>query len=78
VLETLHYYLSPEKVGVDLFVLLFKTMIDTGKVEMGKIVTGSKESLMEKNGVTWVDPSLQIEVNYFEDTEVGHFRFLVF
>jgi len=36
-------------------------MIDAGKVEVGKIVTGSKESLMEKNGVTWVDPSLQID-----------------
>lgn len=35
-------------------------------------------SLTEKNGVTWVDPSLQIEVSYFEETEAGHFRFPVF
>jgi hypothetical protein len=34
--------------------------------------------LTEKNGVTWVDPSLQIEVTYFEETEGGHFRFPVF
>jgi hypothetical protein len=33
--------------------------------------------LMEKNGVTWVDPSLQVEGSYFEKTEGDHFRFPV-
>jgi hypothetical protein len=39
---------------------------------------GLLHPLTEKNGVTWVDPSLQIEVTYFEETEGGHFRFPVF
>ena len=40
------YYLSPEKVGVDLFALLYKAMIDTGKAGVGKIVMRSKENLV--------------------------------
>jgi len=55
------YYLSPERIGVDLFALLLKAMIDTGKVRVGKIVMRSKENLVEKNAVTRVDPSLQID-----------------
>ena len=59
-------------------------LIDRGKVGSGisTKVLGDLLSLLhpltEKNGVTWVDPSLQIEVSYFEETEVGHFRFPVF
>ncbi len=40
------YHLSPEKVGVDLFALLHKAMIETGKVGVGKIVMRSKENLV--------------------------------
>ena len=35
----------------------------------------SKGSRVEKNGMTWVDPSLLVEVSYFEKAEGGHFRF---
>jgi ATP-dependent DNA ligase len=59
-------------------------LIDRGRVGSG-ISTKVLEDLLkllrplaEKNGVTWVDPSLQIEVSYFEETEGGHFRFPVF
>ena len=59
-------------------------MIDRGRVGSG-ISTKTLRDLLEllrllgeKNGVTWVDPSLQIEVSYFEETEGGHFRFPVF
>jgi non-homologous end joining protein Ku len=55
------YYLSPEKVAVDLFALLYKAMINAGKVEAGKIVMRSKENPVGKDGITWVDPSLQID-----------------
>ncbi len=59
-------------------------LIDRGKVGSG--ISGKMlgdllsllRPLAEKNGVTWVDPSLQIEVTYFEETEGGHFRFPVF
>jgi bifunctional non-homologous end joining protein LigD len=34
--------------------------------------------LREKNGIAWVDPAVQVEVSYFEETEGGHFRFPVF
>ena len=59
-------------------------LIDRGRVGSGisTKVLGDLLSLLypltEKNGVTWVDPSLQIEVTYFEETEGGHFRFPVF
>ena len=52
-------------------------MIDAGKVGVGKIVMRSKENPVEKNGMTWVDPSLLVEVSYFEKAEGGHFRFPV-
>lgn len=59
-------------------------LIDRGRVGSG-ISTKTLGDLLvllrplaEKNGVTWVDPSLQIEVSYFEETEGGHFRFPVF
>ena len=59
-------------------------LIDRGRVGSG-ISTKTLRDLLEllrllgeKNGVTWVDPSLQIEVSYFEETEGGHFRFPVF
>jgi DNA ligase D-like protein (predicted ligase) len=59
-------------------------MIDRGRVGSG--ISGKTlgdllsllHPLMEKNGVTYVDPSLQVEVRYFEETEAGHFRFPVF
>jgi len=59
-------------------------MIDRGRVGSGisTKTLGDLLSLLrplaEKNGITWVDPSLQIEVSYFEETEGGHFRFPVF
>jgi DNA ligase D-like protein (predicted ligase) len=59
-------------------------LVDRGRVGSGisTKVLGDLLSLlhplMEKNGVTWVDPSLQVEVSYFEETEGGHFRFPVF
>jgi DNA ligase D-like protein (predicted ligase) len=59
-------------------------MIDRGRVGSGIStrvlgdLLGLLHPLTEKNGVTWVDPSLQIEVSYFEETEGGHFRFPVF
>jgi len=59
-------------------------LVDRGRVGSGisTKVLGDLLSLLrpltEKNGVTWVDPSLQIEVTYFEETEEGHFRFPVF
>lgn len=40
------HYLSPEKVGVDLFVLLHQALIDSHKVAVGKIVMRSKENLV--------------------------------
>jgi len=40
------HYLNPEKVGVDLFVLLHQALIDTGKVAVGKIVMRAKEGLV--------------------------------
>jgi len=59
-------------------------LVDRGRVGSG-ISTKDLEDLLkllhplaEKNSVTWVDPSLQIEVSYFEETEQGHFRFPVF
>ena len=59
-------------------------LIDRGRVGSG-ISTKTIADLLsllrpfvEKNGVTWVDPSLQVEVSYFEETEGGHFRFPVF
>jgi ATP-dependent DNA ligase len=59
-------------------------LIDRGRVGSG-ISTKTLGDLLgllrpfaEKNGVTWVDPTLQIEVTYFEETEAGHFRFPVF
>ncbi len=59
-------------------------LVDRGRVGSGIStktlgdLLGLLHPLMEKNGVTWVDPSLQIEVTYFEETEGGHFRFPVF
>lgn len=59
-------------------------LIDRGRVGSGisTKTLGDLLSLLhplsEKNGVTWVDPSVQIEVSYFEETEAGHFRFPVF
>ncbi len=59
-------------------------LIDRGRVGSGisTKVLGDLLALLrplaEKNDVTWVDPSFQIEVSYFEETEVGHFRFPVF
>jgi len=59
-------------------------LIDRGRVGSGIStralgdLLGLLNPLVEKNGVTWVDPSLQIEVTYFEKTEGGHFRFPVF
>lgn len=40
------HYLSPEKVGIDLFALLRQALIDTAKVAVGKIVIRSKENLV--------------------------------
>ena len=59
-------------------------MIDRGRVGSGISgktlgdLLGLLRPLAEKNGVTWVDPSLRIEVSYFEETEGDHFRFPVF
>jgi ATP-dependent DNA ligase len=59
-------------------------LIDRGRVGSGistralSDLLGLLHPLAEKNGVTWVDSSLQIEVSYFEETEGGHFRFPVF
>jgi DNA ligase D-like protein (predicted ligase) len=59
-------------------------LVDRGRVGSGisskvlRDLLGLLHPLTEKNGVTWVDPSLQIEVTYFEETEGGHFRFPVF
>jgi len=61
-----------------------RRLIDRGRVGSGisTKVLGDLLSLLrpltEKNGVTWVDPSLQVEVTYFEETEGSHFRFPVF
>jgi len=60
------------------------SLIDRGRVGSGISTKtlgnflGLLHPLAEKNGVTWVDPSLQVEVSYFEETEAGHFRFPVF
>lgn len=40
------HYLNPEKVGIDLFALLRKSLIESGKVAVGKIVMRSKENLV--------------------------------
>jgi len=32
----------------------------------------------ERNGVTWVEPAVKIEVGYFEETEGDYFCFPVF
>lgn len=59
-------------------------LIDRGRVcsEMStkalRDLLGPLHPLAEKNGVTWIDPNLQIEVTYFEETEGGHFHFSVF
>jgi len=59
-------------------------LIDRGRVGSGIStktlgdLLGILRPLAEKNGVTRVDPNLQIEVTYFEETEGGHFRFPVF
>lgn len=56
-------------------------LIDRGRVGSGismKVLADLLillRPLAEKNGVTWVDPNLQIEVSHFEETEGGHFRF---
>ena len=50
-------------------------MIERGRVGSGISgktlgdLLGLLRHLTEKNGVTWVDPSLQIEATYFEETE---------
>ncbi len=59
-------------------------LIHRGRVGSGISMTtmadllGILRPLCEKKGVTWVDPSIQIEVTYFEETAGGHFRFPVF
>lgn len=59
-------------------------MIERGKVGSGisgKDLADLLESLKvlrKRNGVAWVDPTVKIEVHYFEETETGHFRFPVF
>jgi DNA ligase D-like protein (predicted ligase) len=59
-------------------------LIDRGRVGSGISrktlgdLLGLLHPLAERNGVTWVDPSIQVEVAYFEETEGGHFRFPVF
>ena len=69
--------------------LLIAQHMDSRLIDRGRVGSGISmktlgdilsllHPLAEKNGVTWVDPSLQIEVTYFEETEGGHFRFPVF
>jgi len=59
-------------------------LIDRGRVGSGiggktlADLLASFQTLREANGITWVDPTVQIEVRYFEQTESGHFRFPVF
>lgn len=59
-------------------------LIERGKVGSGigeKTLVDLPDSLRvlrENNGIAWVHPSLQVELNYFEEAKGGHFRFLVF
>jgi ATP-dependent DNA ligase len=54
-------------------------LVDRGRVGSGIStkalgnLLGLLHPLTEKNGVTWVVPSVQVEVTYFEETEGGHF-----
>ena len=58
-------------------------------IERGKVGSGisgkdladlleSLKVLRKQKGIAWVDPTVKIEVHYFEETEAGHFRFPVF
>lgn len=40
------HYLNPEKVGVELFALFRRSLIDTGRVAIGKMVARGKENLV--------------------------------
>lgn len=59
-------------------------LIERGRVGSGisgKTLADLLDSLSilkEEKDFVWVDPTVQVEVNYFEQTEAGHFRFPVF
>jgi ATP-dependent DNA ligase len=74
--ERLWSLLIEEKINGD-----FRDRGRVGSGINGKDLAELLESLKvvrERMGVAWVDPPLEIEVHYFEETEVGHFRFPVF
>jgi DNA ligase D-like protein (predicted ligase) len=69
--------------------LVIAELVGDQLVERGKVGSGisgkdladlleSLKVLREYNGVALVDPTVKIEVHYFEETEAGHFRCPVF
>jgi bifunctional non-homologous end joining protein LigD len=69
--------------------LVIAELVGGQLVERGKVGSGisgkdladlldSLRVLKQQNGMAWVDPTVKIEVHYFEETEAGHFRFPVF
>jgi len=67
-------------VSADLEALVIKQYQENCLIDRGRVGSGISTKtfgnllsllcpLAEKNGITWVDPSLQVEVSYFEETE---------